>query len=160
MPNWCMNTLTISHEDESKVVEFCDAFNSNKTCEHYLPTPEGYDSQYGSGSMPGWWYWRLANWGTKWDFGNADGSIKREGKVADCSFDSAWSPPTNFYAHLFSLGYKIKATYFEPGCAFGGIWENGEEDYYEGDVSNYPESLIEQYNIHQWFEEEEEEEVA
>lgn len=160
MPNWCMNTLTISHEDESKVVEFCDAFNSNKTCEHYLPTPEGYDSQYGSGSMPGWWYWRLANWGTKWDFGNADGSIKREGKVADCSFDSAWSPPTNFYAHLFSIGYKIKATYFEPGCAFGGIWENGEEDYYEGDVSNYPESLIEQYNIHQWFEEEEEEEVA
>lgn len=149
MPNWCMNTLTISHEDESKVVEFYDAFNSGNTCEHYLPTPENFDGP--SGSMPGWYEWRLREWGTKWDFGIGDGSAKRDGNVVECSFDTAWSPPTNFYHHLFSLGYKIKATYFEPGCAFGGIWENGQDDYYEGDVSNYPESLIKQYNIRQWF---------
>ena len=36
MPNWCMNNLTISHDDPAKLQEFVDAYNSGETCNHYF----------------------------------------------------------------------------------------------------------------------------
>ena len=57
MPNWCLNKLTISHEDRSKVMEFVHAYKEGKVCEHYLPRPEDQD----------WYEWNISNWGTKWD---------------------------------------------------------------------------------------------
>jgi hypothetical protein len=153
MPNWCANKLIVEHEDDSRIAEFCEAFNESRTCEHYLPMPEKYTSD---NNMPDWWSYRVENWGTKWDIGKDSGSVVRDGNRAECVFDSAWSPPIGLYQRLHSLGFKVYATYFEPGCAFGGIWEDGEDYYYEGDICNYPESLIQEYEIDQWFPEEEE----
>jgi len=53
------------------------------------------------------------------------------------TFDSAWAPPTGAYEKLEDLGFSIRAMYYEPGMCFAGIWENGNDDYYEyGDMSS------------------------
>jgi hypothetical protein len=46
-------------------------------------------------------------------------------------FESAWSPPIGAYEKLTDLGFTIRAMYYEPGMAFAGIWEDGQDDYYE-----------------------------
>ena len=47
------------------------------------------------------------------------------------SFDTAWSPPIKFYEKLQEQGWEVKAYYFEPGMNFCGIWDDGDDDYYE-----------------------------
>ncbi len=70
------------------------------------------------------------------------------------SFDSAWAPPCNAYEKMLDLGFSIRATYYEPGMAFCGEWEDGNDDFY--DISNMtsdqvrdllPEHLDESYGI-------------
>jgi hypothetical protein len=46
-------------------------------------------------------------------------------------FESAWSPPIGAYEKLTEQGFRIRAMYFEPGMAFAGVWDNGDDDYYE-----------------------------
>jgi hypothetical protein len=29
------------------------------------------------------------------------------------------------------LGFSIRAMYYEPGMAFAGIWDNGDDEYFE-----------------------------
>jgi len=47
------------------------------------------------------------------------------------NFDSAWAPPTSAYEQLMEQGFEIIAYYYEPGMAFCGKWDNGDDDYYE-----------------------------
>jgi hypothetical protein len=47
------------------------------------------------------------------------------------TFDSAWAPPTGAYEKLTEQGFRIRAMYYEGGMAFAGIWEDGDDDYYE-----------------------------
>ena len=70
-----------------------------------------------------WYDWNCSNWGTKWD---VDIDIYEEN---DCemymSFDSAWSPPTNWLNKVSEDYPKLHFTleYEEGGCAFKGIFE-------------------------------------
>jgi len=84
-------------------------------------------------------------------------------------FESAWAPPTAAYEKLQAMGFRITAMYFEPGMAFAGIWDNGNDDYYEyGGMSSteiaetLPVELDEAFGISedvaQWEEENKEEE--
>jgi hypothetical protein len=83
-----------------------------------------------------WYDFCVANWGTKWDIGRGDGyktllmkDIKN--KSITMGFDSAWSPPTGAYEKLVEMGFSIRAMYYEGGCCYCGIWEDGEEEFYE-----------------------------
>ena len=154
MPNWCMNRLTISHEDKSKVDEFVAAYKSGTTCDHYLPTPRGADGDIvRDENHPDYWYRHNTSvWGTKWDFGGEDKFIEQTGNNAIASFDTAWSPPEGLYEHLVTLGFDVDATYCEPGVGFAGRWHNGEDDWYE-DFSEFPDDLIEEYNLREFLEE-------
>jgi hypothetical protein len=29
------------------------------------------------------------------------------------------------------MGFSIRAMYYEPGMAFAGIWDNGDDDFYD-----------------------------
>jgi hypothetical protein len=51
------------------------------------------------------------------------------------SFDTAWSPPIEFYENLEEQGFRIEAFYYEPGMAFCGVYEDGCDDQFdiEGD---------------------------
>jgi hypothetical protein len=38
---------------------------------------------------------------------------------------------------LTEMGFGVKLYYYEPGMCFAGIWEDGNDDYYEyGDMSS------------------------
>ena len=78
-----------------------------------------------------WYDFCVAEWGTKWDVG-ADGYNADDipGGLM-LTFDSAWSPPVNAYEKLVDMGFSIRAMYYEPGMAFAGIWNDGDDDFYE-----------------------------
>jgi hypothetical protein len=57
-------------------------------------------------------------------------------------FDSAWAPPVYAYDKLMDLGFTVYATYYEPGCAFAGIYDEHGDDYY--DLSNMDSGDVEQ----------------
>ena len=141
MPNWCNNSVEIYHEDPAMIERVRTAFNEGALLQEFIPVPtelseatanfttnEALVAKYGYSS---WYDFCVANWGTKWDVG-ADGQPAQdiEGGLM-LSFDSAWSPPTTAYEKLMEQGFTIRAMYCESGMAYAGIWEDGNDDYYE-----------------------------
>ena len=163
MPNWCNNTLTISHDDIAMMKRVVKGFNQNRLLDEFIPIPlelkEGamnieelrkirnweYKKELDQAreelnkkyfGYKDWYAFCVSQWGTKWDIGRGDGyktmlmkDIKN--KSITLGFDSAWSPPTGAYEKLHEMGFSIRAMYYEGGCAFCGIWEDGEEEFYE-----------------------------
>lgn len=167
MPNWCANNVTITHDDPAKLNELLDAYKRGELMEHYLPTPrdpndptkllgQGIPTTIGGND---WYNWRVHNWGTKWDVGGEYAFCKRivtADNTVVLSFDSAWSPPIEFYSFLKDEhGFDIRASYFEPGMAFCGDWIDGVDDYYEGEWRDFPDHLIQEYNMEEFYEDEE-----
>jgi hypothetical protein len=138
MPNWCLNNLTVEHSDPSMAARFEAAYNRGETCNEFIPIPEDIGD--------GWWDFCVNNWGTKWDIGAHPEQYglkaTRVGNQISCSFDSAWAPPLGLYEKLVELGYNVKATYWEPGMAFCGIWDNGADNYIDYGNFDKPEEAI------------------
>ena len=156
MPNWCLNNLTVEHNDAAMLDRFVKAYNQGKACREFLPVPAGY---YEDGQ---WYDWCINNWGTKWDIGAEDDENRGlkatvVGNQATMTFDSAWAPPIGLYEKLHELGFSVEATYFEPGMAFCGVWKNGEDNYVEyQDKSMIPKRIWDDYNLEEFFADEEE----
>jgi len=85
-----------------------------------------------------WYDWRVDNWSTKWDVNEFHGVERQhlndslDESTIKFGFDSAWAPPTGAYEHFIdkNSNVTIYATYFEPGCDFMGIWDNGGDECY------------------------------
>ena len=113
-----------------------------------------------------WYDWCVNEWGTKWDVGSeGSATLNKDGSLT-ASFDSAWAPPIEAYRMLEDLGFEIKAYYFEGGMMFAGIYEDGDDDYYEVGSMNsseafdlLPEDLNETFGISKQIEEYESEEA-
>lgn len=152
-----------------------EAFNKGALLNEFIPVPEDLRitagflgdgeeqrkleeqteanrQKYGYGN---WYDYCVNEWGTKWDVG-ADGqpAIEQDANSLTLNFDSAWSPPIEAYTKLESLGFEIRALYYEPGMAFCGIYECGCDDFFEvaGMSSewckeNLPVELDEAYGI-------------
>lgn len=151
MPNWCMNNLTVEHDDPAMVDRFEKAYNAGNTCNEFIPMPEDIGE--------GWYDFCVTNWGTKWDIGAQPEhyglKATRIGNQISCTFDSAWAPPVGLYEKLVELGYDVKASYWEPGMAFCGIWDNGFDNYIEYNNHNeIPVGLWKKYNMDEFFEDE------
>lgn len=59
------------------------------------------------------------------------------GNSAHGSFDTAWSPPIEFYDHIVARGFDVEAYYHEPGMAFAGAYHTESGDtYIEYDFSD------------------------
>ena len=145
MPNWCNNTLNLRHEDPAQIERAKTAFADGRFLEEFVPFPNGE-----------WDYnWCVNAWGTKWDVGGEDAHmVEQDANNVVFNFDSAWAPPTEAYTKLMEQGFEIIAYYYEPGMAFCGKWENGDDDYYEygGMTSNeiadtLPDDLDETFGI-------------
>lgn len=129
-----------------------------------------------------WYDWKIAQWGTKWDTGGSDDGVMQEvhigmqnstvdeqdsqqpmKQLTKCfeitlSFETAWSPPCDWYAKMVDLGFIITAYFWEPGCGFCGKFEGGTEAgiidetfNIEGNSSwvkeNIPEEIDEAFGI-------------
>ena len=124
MPNWCSNNVKIQTDDEELIVRLKDAV---KKC-----SEEGFFSEFFPIPLEekdNWYMWCVDNWGTKWDTGVT--LVEEYDDGVELSFDTAWGPPVKFYASLEELGYVVEAMYFEPGMAFAGTWEDGEDCQYD-----------------------------
>jgi hypothetical protein len=79
-----------------------------------------------------WYDFCVNEWGTKWDVGGNDCN-EPEGDELNITmdFDSAWAPPLTAYEKLMDLGFGVRGYYYESGMCFCGIWDNGDDDYYD-----------------------------
>ncbi len=174
MPNWCNNTLTLTHEDPAMILRAKEALDRGEFLSEFIPVPEDLKIVAGSVGDPdeqkelerktaenrekygygNWYDFCVGAWGTKWDVGG-DGQtdIHPDGKILHTTFDSAWSPPIGAYQRLEELGFGVNAMYFEGGMAYAGAYGDGndEEINLEGmsadDIENHYPELDEAFGI-------------
>jgi hypothetical protein len=142
MPNWCGNTLTLTHNDPEMISRAKAAFAEGKLLEEFIPIPTGLKgttspnregnaeelrAQYG---YTDWYDFCVNEWGTKWDVGDGQGIQTWDDNELVVYFDSAWAPPIAGYEKLLDLGFTVYATYYEPGCAFAGIFDECGDNCY------------------------------
>ena len=151
MPNWCNNSVEIYHDDPKMLERVRTAFNGEGLLGEFIPVPADLKIVAGRTGDPdenariiateelnrikhgysNWYDFCVNEWGTKWEIG-ADGNPAQDipGGLL-LGFDSAWAPPCAAYEKLQAMGFRITAMYYEPGMAFAGVWDNGDDDYYE-----------------------------
>jgi hypothetical protein len=161
MPNWCNNTIEISHPDKSKMDALIVAVNEGKFCNHVIPVPASLnivagrvgdddnaeqkkleeDTAYnlevhGYGN---WYDFCVNKWGTKWDVEAYD-TVTYETNLNGnplpenkivFGFDSAWAPPCGVAEALMDEGYAVRLYYYEGGMNFAGIFDENGDDFYE-----------------------------
>jgi hypothetical protein len=142
MPNWCNNHLTLTHEDPAMIQRAYDALERGEFLSEFIPVPKELSEATANFTTneqllekhgySDWYGFCTNEWGTKWDTGEAgNNDIHPDGKMLTAGFDTAWSPPIAAYEKLMDLGFSVKAGYYEPGMGYAGLWEDGDDDYYD-----------------------------
>lgn len=163
MPNWCNNCITGPRE---LLKELCSAdengnlyldFNKVVPMPKHQPDvnkPNSFWAEGGLGQKEkelygrrNWYDWSVAAWGSKWNA--SDSYVDLEGGYI--VFDTAWSPPENWFAELVEKypDHKWVMDFDECGMCFRGelvydpedkqIHENDLSWHYEVDVEECPE---------------------
>ena len=139
MPNWCNNTLTLTHKDPAMIQRAKDALDRGEFLSEFCPMPRELGDAIANGQpdavmiekygYSSWYDYCVNEWGTKWDVGE-DGAtdIHPDGTMLNTYFDSAWSPPIGAYEKLEQLGFTVDAYYYEGGMAYAGTYHDGNED--------------------------------
>ena len=148
MPNWCNNGITLRHADPAMIERVLKG--KDGLLMEFLPTPQElldtvagfpgadkeaeHEAQMKSNiekhGFKDWYDWNCNNWGTKWDF-NLENVENPDPNTVTAAFDTAWAPPIEAYNKLMELGFEIEAFYYEPGMAFVGKYDNGEDECIE-----------------------------
>lgn len=190
MPNWCQNSVVLSHSDPEVLSRVVEAFKKEELLQEFVPCPkplrevsrtyggpDGYEKELREATyalnkkhfgFETWYEWCIANWGTKWDVGGKDGYVRSEEKNSvRLSFMSAWSPPLEaFWTMVEEQGFSVDAYYYEGGMAFCGHWVDGLDDCYqiqsdwEWVKNNIPEDIDAEFGISDFLAEHEESEDA
>ncbi len=122
MPNWCNNSLTLSHDNSKKIQRLIRELQRGDAAEVFQclrPRPEHEGNS-----------WNCEHWGTKWDASDCQWEKEGENGVY-INFETAWSPPIALYDFLASKGWTVHAYYYEIGEQFAGKYtnEDGDECY-------------------------------
>jgi hypothetical protein len=161
MPNWCNNTIEISHPDKSKMDALIASVNEGKFCNHVIPVPASLQivaGRVGDDSDPkqieleatqksnlathgykDWYDFQVNEWGTKWDvepYNPVAYEVNLNGDPLPenkivFGFDSAWAPPCGVADALIDQGYAVRLYYYESGMCFAGIYDENGDDFYE-----------------------------
>lgn len=118
MPNWCYNSITISHDDPAMIKRIVE--HDKAPLQELIPCPHDPETS------DKWYDWRVNNWGTKWDI-ELENLQDIDANTISATFDSAWSPPIEAYNALTAMGFRISACYSEMGMAFAGRFESDDE---------------------------------
>jgi len=167
MPNWCQNSLTISHDDPALIARARQAIKDDRLLSEFIPVPQelvdtvsgGYaDAEeqrkleeqiaknFETYGFKDWYEFCINQWGTKWDING--GEIAGESDTClTIYFETAWSPPIEAYRKLDELGFNIEAMYYESGMAFCGEYTTahgedsmtitGDSDWVEANVPSH-----------------------
>lgn len=131
MPNWCLNTITITGPHD-ELERFASRFTEDEDgdislLDTFHPFPDGIDDWYG---------WCVDNWGTKWPDKSRRVAKDQTDRLVFIG-DTAWSPPIRGLATIAedwpALTFSI--TYDEPGMCFYGA------AVFRGSVLSQTESL-------------------
>lgn len=152
MTNWCVNKITIGHNEIEMVDKLVTGFYSGNFFNEFIPVPLEIRNtdvtlcadptlreeqiwreannleRWGYGD---WYDFCVSEWGTCWDVGgfeNIQGPY--DGKVI-LDYDTAWAPPLKFYEKMRKQGFVIDAAYYIPASAVAGRWHNGENKFFE-----------------------------
>jgi len=148
MPNWCYNTVELTHEDPTMIERARTAFLGKGLLNEFVPVPKELQIVAGflgdeveqaaleareaanleKHGYRNWYDYCVNEWGTKWDVTGQEVNDIPNGVIL--TFDSAWAPPTGAYDKLLDLGFEVRAMYYEPGMGFCGVWDNGQDDEY------------------------------
>ena len=151
MPNWCNNNITITGPKKiidkiEKIAKSEDHNAEDGLLNYFHPMPKELRDTTADGSkdeamiknhgFSDWYGWAVENWSTKWDIhefygDNCDRNyINEDESEISFGFDSAWAPPIGAYDKFINenSNVSIRATYYEGGCDFMGIWDNGIDD--------------------------------
>jgi hypothetical protein len=148
MPNWCDNQVSITGPN-SVINKIEKIVNEEKDTEGLLqfmyPMPQELKDTTADGSEnkemikkyghSDWYGWATDNWGTKWDINEFYGvdrqEISDDESTISFAFQSAWAPPTGAYQEFIDKHpVSLEAIYYEGGCDFMGIWDNGDDRGY------------------------------
>ena len=145
MPNWCNNNVEITGPvDKIQALWKAATAEEGGLLNAMVPMPvELKDTVKGSnGDAVNWYDWSVTNWGTKWDVSlegieytdNEDGTASISGY-----FDSAWAPPIDCYNRFLEANEdcSITASYYEMGCDFAGLYNDGDDEYLENLQDEY-----------------------
>jgi hypothetical protein len=104
MPNWVLNTLKVVAGDPKEISEFVRTEKSVFDFNTLVPMPEHIQNSNEevarpSGfTVPAWYSWAIANWGTKWNASESRYSTTNPQSVI--WFDTAWDPPVPVFEAL------------------------------------------------------------
>ena len=152
MPNWCDNQITITGPNSvidkiEKIVK--EEKDAGGLLNFFHPMPKELRDTTADGKTDkklmkkygysDWYGWACDNWSTKWDISEFYGVDRQylteqsEGEsTISFAFSSAWAPPINAYEKFLENNSNcfIRAYYYEGGCDFMGLWEDGIDDCY------------------------------
>lgn len=114
MPNWCMNSLEITCDDQEQLKEMVERLLALEE--------DAYGEVHGLlKALDPTWRQREA----------AGATFNIEDGVITADFETPWSPPTDLYDDLSDEGFEVYASYYEPGMQIAGIHRNGFDTHVE-----------------------------
>lgn len=156
MPNWCDNKIEIT----GKAEDIKTIYEAKMSFEKLCPKPKDLEGN-------DWWYWCIANWGTKWDIVDEDGDVNDNFALEmlnettlKADFLTAWSPPCEFFIYLTRKmkGLEVKMKSWEAGCNiyYEAIIKDGCDDVIPIKPSEQKDWVTNNFG-YEWDSEEEEE---
>ena len=132
MPNWCECTLTVEgpNQDADNFIARVSIPEKelNLSFETTVPTPENLlTDKSETRGVPTWYWWRLQNWGTKWDTESEQPPTvdhnAQDVTTATYHFDTAWDPPSAWLIKTSSEFPRLTfyLEFDEPGMDFWGV---------------------------------------
>ena len=131
MPNFCENKLTVTNSTP-KLEAFLKEHGLSFEAIVKPNRPENDENNFGTIDA------QVAAWGTKWNL--ADNEQKEAAasllECGECSFNTAWSPPSEAICALSELtGASFRLAFYEAGCWFWGA-ESIEDGRIETELSS------------------------
>ena len=156
MPNWCNNQVEISGPKKvidqiQKIVDENHIKDDNDPnipedqglLDWMCPMPKELRTTQADGTErkdllekyghSDWYGWANDNWGTKWDIHEFYGFTRKNESTIEFGFDTAWAPALTAFETWLAKNddCSVKCIYYEPGCDFAGVWDNGHDQCIE-----------------------------
>jgi hypothetical protein len=127
MPNHCFNRvhLTGTPDDIAAVTALLLTTTEDGaetvTMHTLIPEPPDLATTPSDGILPAWYDWRIAHWGTKWDFYDVE-ITDRDAETLGFVCSTAWAPPEPFVEALRTRFPNLSVSWFydEPGHQLAG----------------------------------------